>query len=477
MSSTATVRKPVPGGVGWSSLQLTSLQRSIDALLEAPTLRGAHVGLFARDTTRGTILYAQNVDRDFMPASNFKLLVGSAALERLGPTFAYMTTVTMDAARHGGAIAGNVYLRGGGDALLTANDLRVAAASLAAEGITRIDGALVTDAAHFDLQRYGFGWSWDDLPYYYAPVVSALELEDGVVHAYMTPGPAAGTPVALRITPQSAAFNLANRLTTGLKGSKDTSEIVRPWNEPLGIELRGSYPLGAGESGDLSPSVPDPESYAGDVFVQMLAAEHIAVVGGVHAGRMPAATTPLWSHASEAMPQLLADCWYPSDNLMAELLLKELGVAQAGEPGTDAAGRVVEEQYLRSIGIRPSTLTIADGSGLSQYDRITPRALVAILQADWNGPYRDIVLDALPVAGVRGTLKTSYRGTPAERTVFAKTGSISHVRTISGFVQSHTHGPVTFSLLINEWIDEDRPGASAALANVRARIFSLLATR
>jgi PBP4 family serine-type D-alanyl-D-alanine carboxypeptidase len=177
------------------------------------------------------------------------------------------------------------------------------------------------------------------------------------------------------------------------------------------------------------------------------------------------------------MPKLLSDFWYPSDNLMGELFLKELGVVQAGEPGTDDHGIALEQAYLRSIGIDSDTVTISDGSGLSQYDRITPRDLVTILQSDWNGTNREVVLDALPVAGVRGTLEHSYLGTAAERNVFAKTGSISHVRTISGFVKTRTHGPVTFSLLVNQWMGEQQPTGSEALAKVRGDLFAHLASQ
>jgi D-alanyl-D-alanine carboxypeptidase/D-alanyl-D-alanine-endopeptidase (penicillin-binding protein 4) len=358
---------------------------------------------------------------------------------------------------------------------LTAKDLDDAATAIAARGIKRVDGALITDPTRYDSQRYGFGWSWDDLPYYYAPVVTALELEEGVVHMTFAPGPAAGSLAVLRVWPQSSAYVIDNELVTGALGSKDTSDIVRPWNKPDTIEITGNYPLSAKESGDVNPAVPDPESYAGDVFNRALAAHGITVTGGVRSGKMPPSATLLWSHDSEKMPQLLADFWYPSDNLMGELFLKELGVAQAGEPGTDDHGIVLEQNYLRSIGVDPDTVTIADGSGLSQYDRITPADLVAILQADWNGPNRDVVLDALPVAGVRGTLRRSYIGTPAENAVFAKTGSISHVRTISGFVRTRTHGPVTFSLLINQWMGEQQPTGAADLAKVRGDLFSHLA--
>jgi serine-type D-Ala-D-Ala carboxypeptidase/endopeptidase (penicillin-binding protein 4) len=427
------------------------------------------------DTQRGTLLYSRNADQEFMPASNFKLIVGSTALARLGVNFSYVTTVLVDVPASGGVEDGNVYLRGGGDALLSAADLSDAAAAVAAAGITRVTGSVITDASHFDEQRLGFGWSWDDLPYYYAPVISALELDDGVVDVREIAGDGVGAPVTLHVTPQSGAFTIDNELRTGPRGSMDTSDIVRPWDEPRTIALVGEYPLGSKESGDLAPSVPDPESYAGDVFARALAAHGVTVAGGVRDGRVPAHPTVLWSHHSLVMPKLLARFWYPSDNLMGELLLKELGVLDAGEPGTDEHGAVVERAFLRSIGVDPRTVTIADGSGLSNYDRITPRDLLKILTFDWKSPNRTIVLDALPLSGVRGTLRHQFIGTPAEYHVWAKTGSINHVRTVSGFIQTRTHGVVTFSLLINQWMGTGQPGGIAALVRLRGAILSAIA--
>ena len=470
---------PLPiAGAPWRAQEIANVRKAIDKLMAAPALRGAQVGLVASDTTRGTLLYSRNADQEFMPASNFKLLVGSAALARLGTAFHYTTSVDADAAPVGGIVHGNVYLRGGGDALLRQGDLDDAAAALAARGVTRIDGDVVTDATRYDDHRYEDGWSWDDLPYYYAPVVTALELEDGTLHMTFLPGAAAGEPATLRVWPQAdTAYDIDNRLTTGASGSKDTSDIERPWDRPRTIRITGSYPLSAKESGDVAPSVPDPESYAGDVFVRALAAHGITISGSRHAGKTPSTAAAMWSHDSESMPRLLSDFWEPSDNLMGELFFKELGVLQGGEPGTAEHARTLEQAYLRSIGVDPSTVTIADGSGLSQYDRVTPRALAAMLQADWNGPNRQVVLDALPVAGARGTLLHSWQGTPAAGAVYAKTGSISHVRTISGFIRTKTHGTVTFSLLVNQWMGEDVPHGAADLATARGAILSEFAKR
>ncbi len=480
MSSVATLAKPAPGGAPWKASQIAALRRTIEKLLAAPTLRGAQVGLVAIDTVRKTSLFSQNADQEFMPASNFKLLVGSAALALLGTGFTFTTTVASDGPPQSGTISGNIYLRGGGDALLSAKDLDDAAAAVAAQGVTTVTLGVITDASRYDAVRYGYGWSWDDLPFYYAPVVSALELEDGIVHIYFSPGASAGSPAVLRIEPPSSAFTVENLLVTGAPKSKDTSEIVRPWDRIGVIEITGSYPLGAKESGDVRPAVPDPEAYAGDVFTKALQRHGVSINGDVlrgGSGRTPANATILWSKHSEAMPQLLADFWYPSDNLMGEMFLKELGFRLKGAPGNVDNGRVMEDQYLKSAGIDPATVTISDGSGLSQYDRITPRDLLLILQNDWNSPNRDVVLDALPVAGVRGTLKSSYKGTAAENTVFAKTGSISHVRTISGYVKTKTHGPVTFSFMINQWMGEDQPHGAADLATLRGAILAAIASQ
>jgi D-alanyl-D-alanine carboxypeptidase/D-alanyl-D-alanine-endopeptidase (penicillin-binding protein 4) len=473
MSSVAKITKPVPSGKPWSASQIAALKRYIDKrILAAPTLKNAFVGLKVVDTVRGTVLYSRNADVAFMPASNFKLLVGSTVLRRLGTNFTFVTNVESDAPPQGGTIHGNLYLRGGGDAHLSAQDLNDAAAALAASGVRTVDGALVTDASHFDAQRYGFGWSWDDMPYYYAPVVTALELEDGIVHMTMTPGANVGAPVQLQIAPQTGAFTIDNLIKTGAKGSKDDSDIVRPWDAPNTIELTGDYPIDAKTSGDLRPAVPDPAAYAGDVFLRALQAHGITVGGGVHAGVAPRNAAVLWRHQSEKLPQLLADFWYPSDNLMGELFLKELGVAQAGEPGTDDNGIRAEKQFLQSIGVDPSTVSIADGSGLSHYDHITPSDFVAILQADWNSPYRNIVLDAMPVPGYRGTMLHAYAGSAAAGNAFLKDGVISHVRTLSGYVKTHTHGPITFSWQINSWMGEGKAAQRAALARLRAEFLS-----
>jgi D-alanyl-D-alanine carboxypeptidase/D-alanyl-D-alanine-endopeptidase (penicillin-binding protein 4) len=453
LSSVGTVPKPSTMGTRWSARDVARLRADLDAqLATASTLRGAHVGLLAIDTRTADVLYARNPDDAFIPASCFKLLTGSAALERLGRGFTFGTAVLADGSRAAsGVFDGNLVLRGGGDPLLRANDLSAAAAAVVAAGVREVRGSVLADAGYYDDQLYGLGWSWDDFPYAYAAPVSALSLEENVVHVKVVPGGEAGSRASITVAPPSSAYAIESRIITGAAGSKDTVDIERG---PGGvIRLVGAIPLGA-QPDELKPAVPDPVLYAGDVFARALAAAGVAVRGAVLKGGARVEAATLWTHRSEPLPELLADFWYPSDNLLGELLLKALGVARSGVPGRDEAGIELEQEFLRSASVDPATVAISDGSGLSQYDRITPRALAAILQHDWNGPDRDVVLDALPVPGVRGTMRSWFAGMPAERAVFAKTGSMSHVNGLAGYIATRRHGAVTFAFLVDDWLGE-----------------------
>ncbi len=486
----ADVPKPQASGAPWSEADVASLAANVDAMLaSAKVVRGAHVGLHAIDARDGRVLYSRNADDAFQPASTMKLLVGSAALERLGPDWRARTVLTAHGAIDAqGRLNGALVLRGGGDPLLLASDLAAAADAVAAAGIRQVAGPFVIDDSRFDQQRYGNGWSIDDLPYYYAPVVAATMLEDDVIHLTIAPGASAGAPAALSWAPLAGAdadvppacppaaddVHLVDAVTTGAAGAKDTVDVERG---PCGVvRVTGTIPLGA-RPDTVDAAVPSPERYVQRVFAAALAAHGIGLPISVDRPLYgaPVATTPyphdgervLWSHDGEPLRDLLADLWQPSDNLLAEALLKQLAVAENGAPGSDEHGTAWERTWLGGLGVGTDALALEDGSGLSAYDRITPRGLVTILKHDWDGPYRDLVLDDLPLAGVRGTLASSYVGTAAERHVFAKTGTLSHVSALAGYVATRAHGAVIFAFQVDDWV-----GASPALRELRGRVLA-----
>lgn len=472
-------------GAAWTSEQRESLARDLDARLSvAPTLKSAHVGVLAIDARDGSVLYTRSPDDAFMPASTFKLLTGSAALDRLGPAFRFRTSASIEGPVVGGVARGRLVLRGGGDPFLNAADLDNLASTLERSGIRRISGPIDVDTTHFIDPPYMPGWSWDDFPYYYAPKISALSFEENVVHITIAPASTIGMRAMIAARPYGRVGDppagcavtsdviIIPYAQTGAASSTDTIDVAR---DPGGcIIVTGSIPLGSAPD-TIEAAVPSPETYAWHVLVERLRAHHIVLTSPavpigfpqsvVAAPARPGATL-VWSHDSETLADLLADCWLPSDNLLAELLLKSTG-SGGDEPGSAASGIAFEKTWLRTFGVDLAPLSIDDGSGLSAYDRITPRALVAILQHDWNGPERDLVIDDLPLAGVRGTLKSSFIGTPAEKTVFAKTGSVSHVRTIAGFAATRQHGAAIFAILVGDW-----SGTSGDLDALRASVLS-----
>jgi len=488
--SPSAIVAPVAGGTSWTAAALAKLDADLDTTLAtAPGLRGAHVGVLAVDTATGNVLYERHADEAFQPASTLKLLVGSVALERLTPAFSWTTTAALRTPA-ATSNAPDVVLFTSGDPTLATRDLDVAAAALP---VSKIGNVLIDDSAFDDLP-YPAGWTWDDFGEDYAPSVSAATLDENVIEMRVAPGPEAGAPARVSFAdgrPSAPSFSapcdaytslsvdVVWNATTGPANSDDTLDGTQTLGRcPI---VTGSIPLGAGPE-SVAVSMFRPILNMREAFARALVARKvveggfIAMADGLKGDAIrwiPSSLqeTTFWTHRSKPLAALLGPrFWIPSDNLFGELLLKELGLARGGKPGTTDKGIADEKTWLASIGVDPATVTLADGCGMSQYDRITPRDLVAILQHDWNGPNRQLVLDSLPVGGARGTIE-GIAGTPAAGRVFAKTGSMMHVRGLAGYLATERHGAVTFAFNVDDWLG-DYPALAATRAAVLARIVS-----
>ena len=342
VTALAHVPKPVAMGTSWTAAQLAHLRSDVErTLASAPTLRGAHVGFIALETASGRVLFERGADDAFMPASTFKVLTGSAALQKLGPSFTFKTLVAL-------AGDGRLVLRGGGDAQLSPSDLDAAAAAVAAAGVGTID-EIDGDASYFERAAYLPGWMVDDVPFYFAPALTSLCLDGNVVHLTVTPGTSAGARAGFSAIP-NATLSIDNRVTTGAAKTASTVDVSR---EGATIVLVGSIPLEAAPE-KVDAAVPDPSAYAIDIFTQALLAHGVDVAPTTRVRTMNEpvpAQRLLWSHDSAPLPQVLHDFWYRSDNLIGEMLLKSLGVARSGAPGTSESGAVLEAEWLRTLGI------------------------------------------------------------------------------------------------------------------------------
>ncbi|HEX3466662.1 MAG TPA: D-alanyl-D-alanine carboxypeptidase/D-alanyl-D-alanine-endopeptidase [Candidatus Elarobacter sp.] len=460
--------KPVATGEPWTDAQIASLDANLDlAIAGSKTLAGAHVGAYAIDPRDGRVLYERNQDDAFQPASTLKLVVGSAALDKLGPAFRFHTDATVENAVVDGVVRGNLTLHGTGDVLLDEAALATLPAALREASIDQIERDVVADP--LDPLQYRPGWEIDDLPWYYAAPITALGYDDDAVAVTVTPGAQPGDPVTATVQPWGSAvrdvhacaprelsFCIVVAATTGAAETPSSLDALRPRDRADEVDVVGTLAAGA-KPEVLSLAVPSPPRFAAAAARRALLAGGVRI-GDREIGVPPHDTTPsrvVWSHDSEPLSDLLADMWLPSDNLLAEALLHALGAEPPALRGTSEAGIAWEKTWLSKVGVDPAAgLDLVDGSGLSAYDRITPRDLVLVLRHDWDGPNRDLVLDALPIAGVRGTLRSQFRGTSVERHVFAKTGTLSHVATLAGYATTEKHGAVIFAFQVDDWIGD-----------------------
>lgn len=469
----AVIVRPQTAGEAWNGSDVSKLHTDVDALLATDTsVRGAHVGVLALETKTGAQLYERNSEDEFQPASTLKLLVGSVALDRLGSAYRFSTRLER--------LGDRLVIRAGGDPLLVTSDFDAALQALRSAGLTSASG-LTVDASRYATAPYPAGWVWDDFAYDYAAPVSAAALDGNTVTYSIMPADAVGEPVRIAsgrsfVVPDKACPGIVDRATTAPANAAatiDTETLM-----PGCAAVTGSLPLGgARETVDIA--VTNPVAHLEAAFIARLNGVGSGFTFGngpgsgerTSGGSAGGGALTLWQHDSLPLGTWLGPAlWIPSDNFVAEQLLCEVGYVASGAPGSTAGGLNVERTWLLTNGIDPLTTTLADGSGLSQYDRITPRALVAILQHDWNGPNRELVLDSLPVGGARGTIE-GISGTPAAGRVFAKTGSMSHVRGLAGYLATARHGAVTFAFTVDDW-----NGDYAQLAALRARVLARIVT-
>ena len=424
----------------------------------------AAVGLCVRSLDRGDELYARNAEAAFVPASNQKLLVAAAALDALGPDFSFTTRVLALGPRRGGALLGDLVLQGGGDPMLTTEGLAALAEGVAAAGIRRVTGRVRGDDSIFDRQRRGAGWSWDDEAFPYAAPISGLTLNGNTVRVEVRPGARPGLPPLVSLDPPGAPLVLRLRALTAPPGEPAALRIDRTRARDE-IVVSGRIPW-HGEPVIAWVTVEDPPLYAAAVFTALLRARGVPVAGDPVLLGTPGAAVPLREIRSPRLAEIVRVMNKQSENLVAEMLLKALGMRErsaAAGIGIGGAGEGVLRAFLERSGLRGPALALADGSGLSRLNLVSPRNLVRLLAAMDRHPARNAFFDSLPVAGVDGTLRRRMVGTAAAGAVRAKTGTLMHVSALSGIATTRSGEQLAFSILTNNY-----PGALSEPGGPRA---------
>jgi D-alanyl-D-alanine carboxypeptidase/D-alanyl-D-alanine-endopeptidase (penicillin-binding protein 4) len=466
-------------------VKLPALQARLAAVLDEPRFAQAQWGVKVIALDSGRTLFQRNADKLMKPASNAKLYTAALALDRLGPDYRIKTSfyaaARPDAA---GVIHGDLLVYGRGDPSFSARfnggdytkALQPALEALLAAGVKRIDGGLVGDASYFRGAPFGGGWTWEDLQEYYGAPACALTLQDNVIDLIFKGGRAEGDPCVITTLPETGILTFSNRTHTGPANARGRIRLYRPVGESV-VYAWGGAPPGSTVQGE-SVSVPRPALWFVTMFKEGLAQRGVALAGGLREEDwLTREDSPIvWSNlvevasvSSRPLSEIVKQTLKPSQNLYAQLLLLQVG-AQAGAASRDTAqaGLAEMQKFLQSAGLGRGAAQLEDGAGLSRGCLVAPSATVQLLAFMNHHRDRDIFVDALPIAGVDGTLRNRFKGTVAAGNIRAKTGSLGGVNTLSGYVTTAAKEKLAFSLMLNNYRDET--AARAALDAVAVQL-------
>jgi D-alanyl-D-alanine carboxypeptidase/D-alanyl-D-alanine-endopeptidase (penicillin-binding protein 4) len=409
------------------------------------------------DLDTGALVYSRNAAEPMIPASNMKLLTTAAALCELGDDYQLRTELRYRGTVDDGVLDGDLLLRGYGDPNISGREhdgditfmLKKLASGVKDMGVKKVTGHLYYDGSYFRGPSVHSEWPEDQYLKWYSAEISALTLNDNCVTITVTPQADGKGPASVRLDPPSNIFTLSGSVDSN-PGKKDPKV---GWSRPKDsndIKLWGDVAAGRGGfTGDLT--VHDPDAFCGRVMLDTLSAAGISVAGGVEqatAGKTPSSGWKLGAKVTSDLPSTIFTCNSNSQNFYAESILRVLGAEKSGE-GSFAGGAKAVEAFLASKGLPRDGVVVADGSGLARTNRVTAQLLARLLRYMSTRKEGALYLGSLAVSGESGTLTRRLAGAATKGRVFAKTGTIRGVSTLSGYVVSKSGKRYAFSLLSN----------------------------
>jgi serine-type D-Ala-D-Ala carboxypeptidase/endopeptidase (penicillin-binding protein 4) len=457
LQAQTTLDAPAPAHpLQWTTRVDPGVATRVEAVLSRPFMDRVHWGVFLLDPSEGTVLYERNPDLPFVPASNMKVPVTWAALELLGPAHRFRTVLHAAAPPREGVVQGDLVLRGNGDPSLGEPFHRSADAALEAlarrvteAGVRRVEGALVVDASAWDSTSVPTGWLVGNLPGRPAATGGAFSVGNGVLEVEVTGGTAAGSPARVAWRPLGTADFVESRVrTVGAGGPAEVEALYLP--ESRRWVLEGTLPPGARRT--LIRAQRDPVRQAAHGLLRALEGEGVSVRDGVRLvwdrDVSPTHGVEVARMESPPLMELVRAILEPSQNWMTEQLVRALGELHGEEGSWEEGFGVIARQLEQELGVDSLDVHFRDGSGLAGYNLITPRALTRILAQARARPWGQEYRAAMATPGsAEGTLTNRLHDLRGR--VFAKTGSITHVNTLSGYLETVDGRELIFVVLTN----------------------------
>ena len=459
---------------------LGDLERDLTDIFNDPRFSNATWGVCIQSMETGEYFFQLNDMKSLLPASNFKLFTTAEAVSLLGSDFRYTTQLITTGRVLDGTLHGDLIIRGAGDPTLGSQlafpdsspnfIFDTWADSLRKRGITRIDGSIIGDDSYFTEDLYPNGWAIEDMPYYYAMQTTALAFDENQIEVSVSPGLSKGSVVRYELEPNTNYVTVDNHGITRqdsivLKRRHLPDSVIATGTTSIditrdigtnSISVRGEIPLSAPVTSEQI-SVENPTLYAASVFREALEEHGIEIAGKTHSIRELTKPIPylkarmLASYVSPPLSDVIAIMNKHSDNLYAEEIFRTVAKEIGGE-GSWQRGVEVMKKYLASVEIDTARVSINDGSGLSRMDLITAQQMVSLLHGVHDRPKLFAVFyPSLSIMGLDGTLSSRLKDTRAEGNVHAKTGFLTGVRSISGYLTTRDGEMLAFSIIGNNF--------------------------
>lgn len=442
---------------------IKELQADIESIIENPDFSSGLIGVLVQSLESGEFIFKTNESKNFIPASNMKLITTAAALNYLGKDFRYKTYLYLDGSIHkNGEFIGNIIIRGSGDPTISGSFVKDPTelldnwvARLENAGIRSIRGNIIGDDNYFDSYYYSPGWLWDDMIYPYSAQISALSINDNKVDIEIFPGENVGELAKFVVQPENSYIQIINNIyTVQAGGITDITAYREPQTNV--IELSGTV---AFESSIkkipqlVSVTIDNPTRYYLNLFKEALNRRSVRFKGALfdiddwNERISYSELRPFDSIISPNLSEIIQQVNKMSLNLPSEMLVKTIGMETAGE-GSTAKGIEQIKKFASKIGINLEKTSMVDGSGLSRYNLISPNHIVNLLMQMNRSADSLFFIQSLAVPGKKGSLNRRLTKTLAERNVFAKTGTMNNVSNLSGYVISRDDELFAFSIMM-----------------------------
>ena len=417
-----------------------TLKSKLDKVLKDKFFERCLVAIQIEDLTTNRILYKKNESILLRPASNMKVITSCAGLLYLGSDYEFKTDLYYDGYVSNDTLYGNVYVVGGCDPDFVTQDLYTFVGAIKSLNVSVITGNLYGDISFKDSLYWGKGWMWDDDPSSDAPYLNALNINDNCVEVLFS-----GKNDSISISPKTNYVNVYRI------GDPSKLTIDRNWMQ------RGNEIIIKGKNDERKyyskVNVLQPEKYFLKVFSEVLDSNNIAILGNSEVQNLTGEVKLLYSFGRKYL-DIIDNLNKTSDNLSAEMTLLALAEKFYGKPASAKNGINVVEKMIELIGLNPSDYRIVDGSGVSHYNVVSAELLTTLLKYFYTEKPElyAILYNSFPIGGVDGTLENRMRNTSAEKNVHAKTGTLTGVSTLSGYLTTEKSHVIAFSILMQNYV-------------------------